>query len=206
MLRGVELGVLHGSYARDVLQRWPSCIQYVLCDLWAPQENYVDLANVGQSEQDNRMLQAIQNTEPWKEKIVVCRNYTTECAKLFPDGHFSFAYLDARHDKLGVIEDLNAWWDKVEPDGLVCGYVRLQSAHDGKSHSATGTILSPRVRGQLRAGSGGTSTLTAQLTPREALFEQQLKAGRKGTNGSCRLHTRKIAGGHGACVGSIVQP
>lgn len=122
MLRGVELGVLHGSYARDVLERWPSCIEYVLVDLWAPQENYADLANAEHDVQARRMNEALKNTEPWKEKVTVCRNYTTECAKRFPDNHFSFVYLDARHDRLGVLEDLTAWWEKVESDGLVCGH------------------------------------------------------------------------------------
>lgn len=136
MLRGVELGVLHGSYARDVLERWPSCIEYVLVDLWAPQENYADLANAEHDVQARRMNEALKNTEPWKEKVTVCRNYTTECAKRFPDNHFSFVYLDARHDRLGVLKDLTAWWEKVESDGLVCGCVcktRLPSS-TSKTH------------------------------------------------------------------------
>jgi hypothetical protein len=122
MLRGAELGVLHGSYARDTLQRWPSAVEYVLVDLWAPQENYMDLANAAQDVQDKRMNEALANTEPWKEKIRICRNFTTVCATRYPDEFFDTLYIDARHDRLGVLEDLAAWWPKVKNDGLVCGH------------------------------------------------------------------------------------
>lgn len=122
MMRGAELGVLHGSYARDTLQRWPSAVEYVLVDLWAPQENYVDLANAAQDVQDTRMNEALANTELWKEKIRICRNFTTVCAKRYPDEFFDTLYIDARHDRLGVLEDLEAWWPKVKTDGLVCGH------------------------------------------------------------------------------------
>lgn len=49
---GAELGVLKGDFARDLLERWPSCKKYVLVDLWQQQENYVDLNNFPQKRQD----------------------------------------------------------------------------------------------------------------------------------------------------------
>lgn len=122
MMRGVELGVLHGSYARDTLQRWPSAVEYVLVDLWAPQENYIDLANAAQDVQEKRMNEAIENTRHWSSKIRICRNFTTVCAARYSDEYFDTLYVDARHDRLGVLEDLEAWWPKVKSDGLVCGH------------------------------------------------------------------------------------
>ena len=52
MTVGAELGVLKGDFARDLLERWPSCKKYVLVDLWQQQENYVDLNNFPQKRQD----------------------------------------------------------------------------------------------------------------------------------------------------------
>jgi len=129
-MRGAELGVLHGAYARDTLTRWPSAMEYVLVDLWAPQDHYVDLANAAQDVQDKRMHEAIANTDPWKHKIKICRNFTTACATQFPDEYFDTLYIDARHDRLGVLEDLEAWWPKVKADGVVCGcviYIMVES-------------------------------------------------------------------------------
>jgi hypothetical protein len=123
MMRGAELGVLHGAYARDTLQRWPSAVEYLLVDLWAPQENYVDLANAAQDVQDKRMNEAIENTRHWSSKIRICRNFTTVCAARYSDEYFDTLYVDARHDRLGVLEDLEAWWPKVKHDGIICGCV-----------------------------------------------------------------------------------
>ena len=122
MLKGAELGVLHGTFARETLERWPSAIEYVLVDLWSPQENYKDLANAAQNVQDQRMNDAISNTRQWSEKIRICRNYTTVCATRYPEEYFDYLYVDARHDRKGVLEDLDAWWPKMRADGLICGH------------------------------------------------------------------------------------
>ena len=119
---GAELGVLHGTFASETLSRWPGATQYVLVDLWAPQENYVDLANAGAEVQDERMRSAVANTKAWESKVHICRNFTTACAMRFPRAHFDYVYVDARHDRKGVLEDLHAWWPRVRPDGLVCGH------------------------------------------------------------------------------------
>ena len=122
MRTGAELGVLHGAFAQETLARWPSAMQYVLVDLWAPQEHYLDLANAGADEQEDRMRIAVANTKPWENKVLICRNYTTACARRFPRAHFDYLYVDARHDRKGVLEDLHAWWPRVRPDGLICGH------------------------------------------------------------------------------------
>ena len=122
LMVGAELGVLQGAFAAHTLANWPSAMQYVLVDLWAPQENYKDLANADNGVQETRLSEAKAATAPWAEKVMVCRNFTTACAARFPRGHFDYVYVDARHDRKGVLEDLQAWWPLVRPDGLVCGH------------------------------------------------------------------------------------
>lgn len=51
--RGAELGVQTGAYAEHVLNVWTSCKKYYLVDIWAAQENYKDIANVGNDAQEN---------------------------------------------------------------------------------------------------------------------------------------------------------
>ena len=119
---GVELGVQRGVFARATLSGWPSCARYVLVDLWAPLENYIDQANVGTAEQNAIMAEALAATAPWAGAVEVCRNLTTRCAPRFADESFDFVYVDARHDRLGVSEDLEAWWPKARRGGLVCGH------------------------------------------------------------------------------------
>jgi hypothetical protein len=120
--RGVELGVQEGYFAKDILERWNSAEEYHLVDLWAPQANYEDAANVGMKEQQKKMNSALERTSKWKQAIRVCRNYTTICAQRYPDGYFDFIYVDARHDWKGVYADLEAWWPKLRTGGVMAGH------------------------------------------------------------------------------------
>lgn len=119
---GVELGVQNGLYSKAILSAWPNCSEYHLVDLWGHQENYDDVANVGQSQQEKIYKTALQNTDPWKEKIRTCRNFTTSCALKYEDGYFDFIYVDARHDFKGVWEDLIAYWPKLKAGGIMAGH------------------------------------------------------------------------------------
>lgn len=40
-----------GIFSEAILSQWPSCTRFYLADLWGHQENYQDVANVGQAEQ-----------------------------------------------------------------------------------------------------------------------------------------------------------
>ena len=119
---GAELGVQRGIFAEQLLQTWPACESLLLVDVWAPLDNYVDVANVPQREQDAIMREALERTAFWRHKLSVCRNLTTLCAAGVRDGALDFVYVDARHDRQGVAEDLRLWWPKVRPGGLVCGH------------------------------------------------------------------------------------
>jgi len=122
MRTGVELGVREGEFAHTILSRWFSCTKYVLVDLWKHQENYADDANKDDSAQENTMQRALETLENFKDKIEICRNYTTSCATQYPDDFFDFIYVDARHDFKGVAEDLSAWWPKLKAGGVFGGH------------------------------------------------------------------------------------
>jgi len=134
MMFGVELGVQRGLYSRKILRQWPSCREYHLVDLWAPQENYADLANFDQAQQDNLHDVTIENTKEWKDKIHICRNFTTVCVENMPDGYFDFVYVDARHDFKGVYEDVRAWWPKLRVGGIMAGHDYV-TQNDGPQQS-----------------------------------------------------------------------
>ena len=58
----------------------------------------------------------------WKDKIEVCRNFSTTCAPHIPNASLDFVYLDARHDYKGVTLDLEAYWPKVKDGGIFAGH------------------------------------------------------------------------------------
>lgn len=118
---GVELGVQRGLFSRDVLRAWGNrCKKYVLVDLWAPQKNYMDGANVPKAKQDAIFHQALENTRDFP--VEVCRDFTVRCAQHFADQYFDFIYVDARHDYKGVTQDLHAWFPKLKPGGIIAGH------------------------------------------------------------------------------------
>ena len=119
---GVELGVQRGEFARSILHQWTNCSRYVLVDMWAPLESYYDIANVEPAEQNANQLATMANVAPFLSIISVCRNFTTSCALKFNDETFDFVFVDARHDRPGVLEDLETWWPKARRDALFCGH------------------------------------------------------------------------------------
>ena len=123
----VELGVQQGRFSRQLLTRWKNCSTYVQVDLWQQQSNYADIANVPddvqgayRAESEQVLHTAVKHGHA--QRGVQCANLTSVCAQRFDDGYFDFVYLDARHDRLGVLQDLAIWWPKARRGALVCGH------------------------------------------------------------------------------------
>jgi hypothetical protein len=94
--RGAELGVQTGAYAEHVLNIWTSCRKYYLVDIWAAQENYKDIANVGNDAQENFYQETKKRLERFSDKTEFMRMKTVEAARLVPDASLDFIYVDAR--------------------------------------------------------------------------------------------------------------
>jgi hypothetical protein len=123
MKTGAELGVQRGVFAEQTLQQWPMCTDYLLVDVWAPLENYADIANVSPVRQDRFMNEALAKTSGvFGEKVKHCRDFTSECVKNVPDESLDYIYVDARHDFLGVYTDLVEWWPKLKRGGILAGH------------------------------------------------------------------------------------
>ena len=116
--------------------QWKSCKSFKLIDLWAHQENYKDNANVHDKRQEELFTKTKENLAPWDSKTEYFRMYSTEAAERIPDQSLDFVYVDARHDYCGVTEDINAYYAKLRPGGIMAGHDYLD-AHEIKT-------LSPR--------------------------------------------------------------
>lgn len=81
------------------------------------------------------MLTTLVLPKSSQDKIEVCRNFTTECAKNYKDGYFHYIYVDARHDYKGCV---GARWCRVSwernrfadasrtAESVVCPSVRVR--------------------------------------------------------------------------------
>lgn len=152
---GAEVGVQQGKFSKMLLDSWPSCESFRLIDLWAPQENYHDGANVDQIKHDGFLEEALTSLRPHEGKISLMRMLSSEAAKLIKPESLDFVYIDARHDYCGVMEDLDAYWPLISPGGILAGHdyetnknkLKSSRGNDDWSLCANGTRIESAVKG-----------------------------------------------------------
>lgn len=121
-----EIGVAKGEFSRVILHHAaPSRLD--LIDPWLHQDDdgyKPDLNNVAQDEADRRYLDVARAFAPEiaAGKVVLHRAFSVEAAATFADETFDWVYIDARHTRDAVLEDLRAWAPKVKKDGFILGH------------------------------------------------------------------------------------
>ena len=120
---GVEIGVQRALYSAQLLASWKGS-HLISVDPWseAPSAEYIDIANVKQAEHDRIYTEACNRLAPFGARSTVRRQTSTEAATRVPHHSLDFVYIDARHDYASVMEDLEAWFDKVRPGGIFAGH------------------------------------------------------------------------------------
>lgn len=120
---GAEIGVQEGLFSHHLLTYWGGR-KLLSIDSWehASSGDYVDIANVGQLEQDARHRATCERLAIFGDRSEVWRLRSTDAAAEVPDGSLDFVYIDARHDYDAVLEDLETWVPKVRPGGIVAGH------------------------------------------------------------------------------------
>jgi FkbM family methyltransferase len=120
---GVEVGVQRALYSAHLLSAWQGA-HLISVDPWseAPAGDYVDIANVPQHEQNAIFDEARQRLSPFGERSTIWRQTSADASARVPHHSLDFVYLDARHDYASVLEDLEAWFDKVRPGGILAGH------------------------------------------------------------------------------------
>jgi hypothetical protein len=120
---GVEVGVKQGAFSDRLLQTWKGR-HLISVDPWAsaPDDEYVDVANVAQDEHERYYAETLQRLSGYGQRSSVWRMTGEQAAMRVPHHSLDFVYLDARHDQASVSEDLRLWFDKVRPGGMIAGH------------------------------------------------------------------------------------
>jgi FkbM family methyltransferase len=120
---GVEIGVQRALYSAQLLASWKGS-HLISVDPWseAPSAEYIDIANVKQAEHDQIYAEACNRLAVFGSRSTIWRETSAEAAKRVPHHSLDFVYIDARHDYASVMEDLEAWFDKVRPGGVFAGH------------------------------------------------------------------------------------
>lgn len=119
----VEVGTGKGEYAELILAEDPKLL--LLVDPWKHQDYAVypqnDSNNVDDAEFERR-LQGIKQKFDNDPRVVICRAFSVQAAKLHERRSLDFVYIDAVHTTSAVAEDVRTWWPLVKSGGWMCGH------------------------------------------------------------------------------------
>lgn len=117
----VEVGVHLGEFASQFLSRWRGS-RMTLVDPWANLPGYVDRIAGRDRESDYAQCMELIARTPKTAQVSVLRETSREAVSRFRDESLSFVYIDGDHSPESVMFDVNAWWPKVAPGGLLAGH------------------------------------------------------------------------------------
>jgi hypothetical protein len=121
---GIEIGVRKGGNSKQLLQnKLFSEGKFVALDCWKEvlERPTFNDANYKQTELD-KQYDSVVNMFKDRSYVEVIRDFSVEGSERFEDSYFDFIYIDAAHDYRSVKEDLEAWWPKLKPGGILSGH------------------------------------------------------------------------------------
>jgi hypothetical protein len=142
-----EVGVAEGQYSLSILQ-WGVPHLYMI-DLWGFVPGRTGDLGFPQDEHDQRYRDAKERVAKFGDRVTIIRDWSVTAAAKIPDGSLAFVHLDATHERHEVLRDLDAWWPKLRPGGIMSGHdylakeytVKAGADEFAKSHGAEIRVL-----------------------------------------------------------------
>ena len=131
-----ELGVREGRNFIRMIDHRPKLAVAVDCwiDDGVQARNDIGL-NQDRLDQQYESFKALVGYKPY---VKICRGYTFDVVKEFPDEYFDFIYIDADHTYEGCKRDIDDWYLKLKHGGFLIGDDYRRSAN--KLHIQFGVI------------------------------------------------------------------
>lgn len=120
---GAEIGVYAGEFSSRILSTWRG--RHLLSiDPWMPVdvEEYVDASNLDEAGFSAVYATAVTRLQRFGDRSSIWRTTSDEAAGRLPPACLDFVYIDARHDEESVRNDLEQWFPKVRPGGVIAGH------------------------------------------------------------------------------------
>jgi hypothetical protein len=121
---GVEVGVGRGGFTATILGKWHGKRLHGV-DPWSEMSEdgkYVDIANVPQAQHEQNYQETQRRLHPFGDRCAIHRQTSRQAAAGFRDRSLDFVYLDARHYREALLEDLDLWAPKIRPGGILAGH------------------------------------------------------------------------------------
>lgn len=113
---GCEVGVLRGDFSKYLLENW-NCEKLYSVDAW---EDYTDYDEKFHEHNTNYKC-TVDKLKEYSSRIVLHKGFSDKVVENFEDAFFDFIYIDANHSYEGCKKDLELYWDKLKPNGIIMG-------------------------------------------------------------------------------------
>jgi hypothetical protein len=123
-----EIGVAEGNFAEEILN-WPIQFKTVyIIDRWI---HFPIKGDSGQPQiwHDRNLLKVQERTKKFGRRAEILKMNSAAAAAKVPDGSLSFINIDADHSYEGVRGDIESWWRKLAPMGVIAFHDYRQKAY-----------------------------------------------------------------------------
>lgn len=116
---GAEVGVLSGVYSECILSKWKGK-RLFLVDPWEDQPKDVYREQHGFNFSLSYKL--CKELAERDTRVRLLKMFSVDASKMFHDSSLDFCYIDANHAYENVKEDIESWWPKIVPGGVLGGH------------------------------------------------------------------------------------
>lgn len=116
-LIAAEVGVAEGRLSKQFLE-W-GIEKLYLIDIW---ENVPFIKGCGSFEQqwhDGNFAKVLEAIKGREEDVMILKGFSYKMAQHIPDKSLGLAYIDADHTQEGARADIDSFWPKLVPGGIM---------------------------------------------------------------------------------------
>lgn len=119
---GVEVGVDRGLFSEYMMKTIPSVKMFGV-DPWSNTcyEDY-NPYKLPQTYFEGCYEEAVKRLTPFGDNYKIIRKFSMDALTDFVDNSLDFVYIDANHDFTNFAMDLQYWFRKVRPGGIISGH------------------------------------------------------------------------------------
>jgi len=123
---GVEIGSFKGATSKYLLSYLKNLETLICVDPWIKYPDFEKVIynkKLQKADFDKDVYQVfLNNIEEYKNKVNICRMFSSEAVKYIENNSLDFIFIDGNHSYEYVKEDIELWYPKIKKGGLISGH------------------------------------------------------------------------------------
>ena len=142
----VEIGVANGAFSSIMLQGWEGCTHYFQIDPWGldptskARGKEVTMLELGRSQNTYCQVLTAFSHSRYNGKVRQLRMGSVDASQFFADESLAFVYVDGNHYYEWVKQDIESFWPKLEPGGILAGHDYFWPVDTAKNWTTWGGV------------------------------------------------------------------